>query len=357
MLTADALLAGPRGRRVCWELVDRRAVYDAGRPAAWTGIWRAAVAGDLSSQSGPLADLVAWADPVALAADQSAVLAALQMSVDSARYWQPPDAHDRALAAAPVRAALEPVAAALAAATGCAWWTSPLDWERQRYTQFLGNRSFDEPQLSGAARRVAAWRADTAGLEARLRREPPDPLGSWSGSWWSDPARSGLPLTSRPAPGLGALRLALVEDSLGWEQARCWPLRPVGGARVFEVDGPAAWSALVTRYPLDVSQSRRHDWWQATGRDGDWLIPDFQAVARDYDAVHVTVLGYLMTAGVAVPAGLGSGSATLLAGWDPDTAWWLTDMLERDGPPEEWTADEDAASGWRRADGGFHPAR
>jgi hypothetical protein len=42
---------------------------------------------------------------------------------------------------------------------------------------------------------------------------------------------------------------------------------------------PADWAELVGRYPIDVSRSRRHDWWRATGWAGRWLVPDFAAVA------------------------------------------------------------------------------
>ncbi|HEY0936821.1 MAG TPA: hypothetical protein VGD91_24190, partial [Trebonia sp.] len=68
------------------------------------------------------------------------------------------------------------------------------------------------------------WRADTVRREDSLRDGPEEPLGAWSGNWWSDPALPGLPVTTRARPGLGALRLALVEDRHGWTSARCWPL-------------------------------------------------------------------------------------------------------------------------------------
>jgi hypothetical protein len=42
MLTAEALLAGPRGRRVCWELL-RIGWQDSFRgPGGWPEFWRAA---------------------------------------------------------------------------------------------------------------------------------------------------------------------------------------------------------------------------------------------------------------------------------------------------------------------------
>jgi hypothetical protein len=347
MLTAEALLAGPRGRRLCWELVNDALTSGPEPPACWNGVWQAMHAGDLSGRLDDFSVCVARASPVALAADPAAVLPALRRSVGSARYWQEPDAEDQALTPAAVADALRPVAAALADTPASGWWASPMASASQRYAQFLGSgHPFDEPQLSGSARRVAAWRAATVAEEDSARGRPAEPLGAWSGHWWSDPAMSGLPVTTRAASGLGALRLVLVEDTLGWTSARCWPLAPRAGTRVYEVDGPAAWASLAARYPLDLSWSRRHDWWQVTGWTGRWVIPDFQAVAADYDAVHVSVLGYLVTAGRAVPAGPDDGTRTLLAGWDPDATWWLTDSLSLSGPPEEWASEEWASEEW-----------
>jgi hypothetical protein len=348
MVTAEALLGGPRGRRLCWSVLGRSLADDARAAQSWTRVWWAARAGDLSGCLDDLASLVARARLEASVARPGAVFTALGESMATAMYWQEPDQEDRALAPAAVSEVLLPVAAAITAAPETGWWTSPAHPERQRYAQFLGGHPFEEPDLSGAAQRVAAWRTDTVRREDALRAKPPEPLGAWSGHWWSDPALSGLLVTTRARPGLGAVRLALVEDGHGWESARCWPLRPRAGARLYEVDGPAGWASLVTRYPLDVTRSRRHDWWRATGRTGRWLIPDYQAVARDYDAVHVSVLGYLTTAGAALSAGPDDEARTLLAGWDPDATWWLTDSLAAAGPPETWAVDEDgrAGSGW-----------
>jgi hypothetical protein len=360
MLTAEALLAGSRGRRLCWTVLWLGLDEAASRSGTWLLAWQAVHSGDLSGRLDAFAAGVALADPAALAGDQATVFKALAWTVSTAQYWGEPGAEDRALAAPAARETLRPLADAILAAPASGWWAAPVDPGRQRYAQFLGDRPFDEPLLSGAAGRVAAWRADTLRREESLRAtDTAAPLGEWSGQWWSDPAMSGLPITTRALPGLGATRLALVEDGLGWKSARCWPLRPRAGARVYEVDGPAAWAALVARYPLDLTMSRRHDWWRATGRAGRWLIPDYQAVAADYDGVHLTVLGYLTTAGVALPAGSadrddpdgddpGGEARTLLAGWEPDATWWLTDCLAPAGPPEDWAADDQAGAVWHR---------
>jgi hypothetical protein len=318
-LTADALLAGPRGRSLCVDLLDDRLV-GRGRQDSGTSF------------------------------DGRALRAGLQAAVDSARYWQEPDAEEREFASEAARAALRPVAAAVVAAAEAPdvrWWTEPVDRGGQRYVQFLGEHPLPEPAPGGAADSVRAWLAGTLDDERSAHDRPADPAAPYSGRWWSSPALSGLPVTTRALLALGAAQLALTEDGLGWESARCWPGRPDDGARVYEIGGPGQWAELVERYPLDVSKSRRHDWWRVTGRAGRWLIPDYAAAAADWDAVHVTVAGYLATAGIAIP--VGDGACTMLAGWDPDATWWINDVISFVGPPQDWRKDDRAPWGWTQA--------
>ncbi|HEX9526064.1 MAG TPA: hypothetical protein VF951_01090, partial [Streptosporangiaceae bacterium] len=184
--------------------------------------------------------------------------------------------------------------------------------------------------------------------ERSAHDRPEDPAASYSGQWWSSPAHSRLPVTTRGLPSLGAVGLALVEDFLRWAPSACyWPVAPEDGARVYEICGPSPWAELVHRYPLDVSNSRRHNWWRATGWAGRWLIPDYAAVAADWDAVHVSVAGYLTTAGIAIPAS--GGARTMLAGWDPDATSWLNDILSFTSPPQDWRKDDQAPFGWTQA--------
>ena len=75
---------------------------------------------------------------------------------------------------------------------------------------------------------------------------------------------------------------------------------------------------------------------------GAWLIPDWVAVASDYDAVHLAVIGYLTTAGRALPV---LDACTVLAGWDPDQTFWLTDILKESGEPTEWSINQDGYGG------------
>ncbi len=137
----------------------------------------------------------------------------------------------------------------------------------------------------------------------------------------------------------------LLEDPFGARTATVRAVRADRTARVYEVTGPDAWLALASDHPLEVTASRRHDWYRSTGWDGRWVVPDWPSVARDWDAVHVPVTGYLATAGRALPVDDGPGARTVLTGWDPGTTWWLADVVEL-GPPVVWLAGEDRPLAW-----------
>jgi hypothetical protein len=127
-------------------------------------------------------------------------------------------------------------------------------------------------------------------------------------------------------------------------------MTPAGRPRIYEIDGPRSWVELVNRYPLEVTSSRRQDWFRVTGRDGRWHIPDWLAVSEDWDAVHLTVVGYLTTATRLLQTAMATG--TLVTGWDPDQAWWLTDVLTAQGAAgQHWYNDPDEAGSehhWRQ---------
>ncbi|MNL69614.1 hypothetical protein D3C87_1944960 [compost metagenome] len=86
---------------------------------------------------------------------------------------------------------------------------------------------------------------------------------------------------------------------------------------------------------MEVTASRRHDWFRVTGRDGRWLIPDWERVAQRWDAVHLTTLGYLSSATMLID--IDSEYATVIAGWGPDSTIWLTDAArEWSEPRQQW---------------------
>lgn len=117
---------------------------------------------------------------------------------------------------------------------------------------------------------------------------------------------------------------------------------------MLELTGPDDWAELVGRHPLPVTASRRHDWYRTTGQDAAWLIPDWSSVAAEFDAVHLTVDGYLATAGRAVPVP-GTAARTVLAGAAPDATWWLADGVLRPGEPVDWRRQQGDLPRWTPA--------
>ncbi|MFI6431545.1 hypothetical protein [Rhodococcus oryzae] len=282
------------------------------------------------------------------------LLDALALAVDFARYWQPPDAEDLMFARPEIVAALRPIARAALASPHARWWAEPVDLGRQRLVQDLDPRwgQTDWPlEHHRPDDDLAQWRARALATEARfLREQIADPDSDVAGYWWSTPEPSCTLATTRARDGLGALELILEEDSFGSRHARVWPARIHGTPRIYEITDPAAWVRLVDTYPFPVPASRRSVWFEATGTHDNWFIPDWAAVAADYDAVHLTMIGYLTTPGIAIPLAARAG-ATVLAGWDPDATFWLgNDLITIDNDPADWHLAPDGPTEWRRTE-------
>lgn len=360
------LLAGPRGRRLSLELARtmvegteagqayihaaHMAAYglDPGRGTSVVMLLSAGAPREEPEPPGPVTpdEVAALLGRVRLTSyDDDGLLAALVATVDSARYWQEPDGEDVLAAVPEMRAALERVGVGMIAGSVPAWWAAPLDRAAQWSVMFDLAR---EPTADGTAReRLAHWREAELRQEAEAQVErPADVHANWSGHWWSTPPPE-LTGTTRSLGERGPVGLWLVEDGAGWDRAAAIPVPVPDDAVVLEIDEPAAWADLCRRFPLEVTASRRHDWYRVTGVDGAWVIPDWSRVAEAYDGVHVTVAGYLATAGRAVP--VDDGCATVLAGWGPDETCWLTDAVRADdvGPERQvWSRRDDGGWAW-----------
>lgn len=357
-MTPDLLLAGPRGRRLCLELVQPPADgFTADDNELRHALFYAAHHADPGAGTSRV--VFGWGVPDPLPEPSSADVArliedrplpepgaeqvwrALGATVDSARYWQEPDGEDGLAATPEVTGALPQVARVVTTSAHTVWWTAPLRRTDQWAVTFLEPEDRGPDPWAGlpAGRQLARWTERERALEEEFRREQPgDAREPISAHWWSVPV-AGLVSTTSRIPGRGPVGLRMVEDELGWDRATVRRVEVPADARVYEVDGPEAWTELCRRHPLDVSASRRYDWFRATGEDLPWVIPDWQRVAEDVDAVHLTVAGYLTTAGRALP--LGDGRSTVLAGWDPDATLWLTDLPGAGGAEETWVRDED----------------
>jgi hypothetical protein len=91
-----------------------------------------------------------------------------------------------------------------------------------------------------------------------------------------------------------------------------WRLTVDPAARVYEIHGPDAWHSLCLAYPASVV-------------DGT-VTPNWQAVARRWNGVHLSMGGLLAAQGVSRGE---PGARTQLAGWDVECTVWLRWAFER----------------------------
>ncbi len=336
---AEILLAGPRGRRLCLELVMevsseiRSAAFwlahdlDPGKGSSRVMLTATADGIDDPLPTPSMMDFLSAVGSLDLSlVEGDLVDRALAQAVDTSRPWQEPDGEDVLAGLPEVRTALAPVARRLVALPSTQWWAQ----SRQIEQWAIDWRSPDDraPLGRNPAQLLSTWALATRAEEVRAQGERPrDPTAILSGTWWS------FPQGALQSIGRIPLGLNLIEDSFGWEHTTTIPLRGVG--RTYEIRGEDDWLSLCRAYPLEVTASRRHDWFRCTGRDGSWVIPDWEKVAEQWDAVHLRALAYLGSANRALQ--VDADTATVIAGWNPDTTIWLTDSArEWVGPRWHW---------------------
>jgi hypothetical protein len=316
---------------------------------------------------------------------------ALAEVISGAMYWQPPHGGDIVAGAPEVRQALIPFAETILDTGLLDGWSRPLDRENQwalawddsdihgtvdpvfaeplgevaegRVIALDGLIAGDDDSGSSLSRGLNAWVAEMNSTETERRHDfAMSPFHQLSSSWWSTPPLTLWTSTSTWHGG-EPIGLSLVEDSLGFERARACRLRLRPELRICEINGPEDWADLCCHYPLDVTASQRSDWFETTGRKGRWVIPDWSRVAEDFDGVHVSLAGHLRTAGAVIDVGdagfiedsptrpmagdTDERTASLMAGWNPDTTYWLGDVVTGIAEVAEWVYDDDADA-WRQ---------
>lgn len=332
----DRWLQGPRGRAfVAMAATRKNPVIDMTLMRTMT--WRR------QEDEADLLHALESVDPDALAGLSAfAVALALAGSVEKAWYWQEPW-HDRLLARSVFDALLARLAAPLAAHPATQAWSEPVDLNHQMHIAWDG---IPMAALDGFAQVIAD--DHRAAIEDERRPRPADPKANWSGRWWSIPPWT-LPVTSPPTPFVGAFLLMVSEDGPHATGAIVRPVRVARPVRVLELRSAQDFADLVASAPFDVTMSRRHDWYRATGEVRSWRMPDWTQVAQVYDAIHLTVDAYLETAGRVLPI---AGGATVMAGWAPDSTRWLAERLTL-GEPRRWmaaSAPDDPVARWYPAD-------
>jgi hypothetical protein len=335
VLTSEHLLHGPRGRRLCWELVDQLTFDRTGRYELFPM--------RLSAPGGavPLKEMVAFCNeklaiamayPLEERIDGHLLLALLRSVVGSARYWQPPDEVDQWLMECEVAKVLRPVATAIASHPLTRWWASDIARDSQHcIVPTLAKSIAYDP-----ARALSDW-------VASIRSETTRWTGPHaSGVWWTGPVSPLIAQTTRAHPGWGIVGLSLIEDAPGLRDLATAPSSIKRDVRVFEVHTTNDWRTLVKLAPLDVTRARGNDWSATTGLDRQWLVPHWEKIAEKIDGIHLSLGGYLALAGV--PIEMEPGVTSLIAGWNPDTTYWITDVIAHDGAIVDWH--------W---EGAFHP--
>ena len=273
-----------------------------------------------------LAAALADVDLGAIAAidDARRLIRPLMDSIVSAMYWQPPWTHEGVIGSEPVLSALEPVASALAQARGTWWWDFGVDRLSQQHVRWIQHPEEDAPADRPPALPEILDLAVVAESRTGLTQ-----------AWWSVPNWFALQ-SARALDGLPA-SLCLVEECTGdFEQAWVWGVEVDPHARVREITAAADWVALVAEYPVVLDG--HDDWRKATGRTGGWTVPDWRAVSEDWDGVHLTVSGYLAAASQVLD--LGNGTATMIAGFNPDHTFWLRDVVRVSPQPVRWVERE-----------------
>ncbi len=337
------LLAGPRGRRLLLEYAlesqrlafpqdeewrFHRAVGDAAYdldPGRGTSVVRVALGDGEDDEASATPELVAsLLSEVPLAEPTPELLRhSLHQSVMAAMYWQPPDGSD-ILAATPVmREALHRVAVHIARSPHTDWWSSGWDTREQSWIWWGDYRPF----LDSVMAQLVQWRNQPSTPQVTEQDEPSqEEIGNSTGVWWSIPPIA-LPHTSRSLEDGTPAGLWFSED-VGYQRAMISRVHLPSNPRILEIGRVEDWANLCRRYPLEVTNEKRNDWYHTTGRVGIWIMPDWHAIAREFDGVHLSVAAYLASAGTAIP--IDAETASVIAGWNPDDTWWFTEQLSVD---------------------------
>ena len=133
-----------------------------------------------------------------------------------------------------------------------------------------------------------------------------------------------------------ALDVGLSEVTIGFQfPVACWILRVSESARVYEINGPLDWHRMCANYPArsardasDPEVSDSEGWGLyplkrlscGDAEMNNWLTPDWPAVAKDWDGVHLTLGGLLTSDSVRV---ISTAEWSMHRFWDMEQTMWL----------------------------------
>ena len=199
---------------------------------------------------------------------------------------------------------LSPLAHSVLQHPGSAWWFESLDLDHQVWIEH-GKEPFCVEPLDGPLD-TTTWQRP---------RTPPD--------WWERYAQKpkGLQNTSTLHGENASLLVGYdhgVGDLISYFPIKCWSLAVTPAVRVYEIHGPKDWHDLCVSYPAKGGQEN--------GQDGEWLVPDWGAAARDWDGVHRSLGGLLTAEQVRYESPAGWSK---LDSWHAEETFWLGPVVAR----------------------------
>lgn len=217
---------------------------------------------------------------------------------------------------------LRPLAAAILDQPGIAWWWAPLDRDAQLWTTQASHEPFPP---------AGAFPTPTAPPNRSERYAQIPDRAIYTSTAYDD-------LSALLVAGLTNLGDWIVKPPI--ERKR---IRVRADARVVEIHDAQSWHSFVHRYP--TFGAHKTHWWEGMPHDTPWgqgggFVPDWAAVARKWEGVHVSLWGMLMIEQVRVGEGNDwtehwgqSGECTL---WMRDVFADIEDIepIGELGPPE-----------------------
>lgn len=261
---------------------------------------------------------------------------ALGRTVDEAVYWEPPHAEDVIFSDPALIEALAPLAQQVNDSGILQRWMAQSTMDNQWLLRWRGEDSQGVwvPGLSPVSQQFEAWKSELLATEHRDRKNLKKPAKkAVSGVWWSNPP-GGLFRTYGTFDDGAPIGLYCQEDGLGWREASIQRIELGVSKPIFHIETSEHWVELCRKYPADVSAGRRGVWYELTGREGLWVQPDWQAVAQNYDGVHLGLAAYLSSAGEELK--VNEEYSSIIGGWNPDETYWFTDFAKRVGSEQYW---------------------
>jgi hypothetical protein len=187
------------------------------------------------------------------------------------------------------------------------------------------------------------WLGDTSGWEKGTRyRDFTRVYGNGEFTW------DGLWTVTDPPPEIHDGLISAWEMVPGPITRWCLPVNP--DARLWTIAQPSDWVRLVESYPKVATES--HSGWELPGPNqhltevrilsavpnqhavrsatSRHVLPDWVAVADDYDGVHLTWSGFLTAEGFV--SDLADGGVTMLRYWGSERTLWLRDVFRAPEP-------------------------